>query len=123
LVKSNNYQKFDFGSGRLNRRAYGQSSPPTIPLGEVDNVPVAYFVGKYDTLGDPIDSAAEYALLKSGVWYKEYDDMDHFSFMSGKDTSFTNDMLAQIKAVAATEDLEELPMDYPFVEEASLNLY
>jgi len=63
-------------------------------------------------------------MVKNGVWYKEYDLMDHFSFMVGKETSFTGDLLKQIAAVAPSEEtLEELPMDYPFVEESSLNLY
>jgi hypothetical protein len=124
LVSSNKYQKFDFGSSRSNRSAYGQSSPPVIPLGEITGVPVAYFVGKHDDLGDPTDAAASYAMLSSGVFYKEYENCDHFSFMSGKDTSFNADILAQIAKVASTEDvMEELPMDYPFVEDAALNLY
>jgi len=50
--------------------------------------------------------------------------MDHFSFMVGKETSYTNDLLAQIQKVAQTAPVEEeLPMDYPFTEDAALNLY
>lgn len=96
-----------------------------IPLDEITGVPVAFFVGKHDTLGDPTDASAEYKTLKSGVFYKEYENCDHFSFMSGKDTSFNSDILAQLAAISQTEEetLEELPTDYPFVEEAALNLY
>ena len=46
--------------------------------------------------------------------------------MVGKETSFNSDLLAQIAKVASTEpveEMEELPMDYPFTEEAALNLY
>ena len=124
LVKSNKFQKFDWGSDRSNKSHYGQKSVPVIPLELIDGVPVGFFVGKYDSLADPKDAAAGYAKVKSGVFYKEYDNMDHFSFMVGKETSFTGDLLKQIAAVAPSEEkLEELPMDYPFTEEAALNLY
>lgn len=121
MISANDFQKFDFGSSRSNKKAYNSSSPPLIPLNEIDNVPVAFFVGKHDTLGDPTDAANEYKTLKSGVFYKEYENCDHFSFMVGKDTSFNADIIAQIKAVGETE--EPVPEDYPFVEEATLNLY
>lgn len=124
LVESNKFQKFDFGSSWSNKSAYGQKSPPNIPLNEVEAVPIAMFVGKYDTLGDPTDAAQAFATVENGVFFKEYDNMDHFSFMVGKETSYTNDLLAQIQKVAQTAPVEEeLPMDYPFTEDAALNLY
>ena len=125
LVSSNKFQKFDFGSSRSNKSAYGSSSPPLIPLNEITGVPVAYIVGAHDTLGDPTDAKAEYAVLQSGVFYKEYANCDHFSFMSGKDTSFNADILAQIAKVGEASPVteEELPLEYPFVEDAALNLY
>jgi len=44
--------------------------------------------------------------------------------MVGKTTAFNADLLKQIAAVSSTEEVEEqLPMDYPFVEDADLNLY
>jgi hypothetical protein len=79
------------------------------------------FVGKHDTLGDPTDAASVFKTLKSGVFYKEYENCDHFSFMSGKDTSFNADIVEQIRAVGEVE--ESVPEDYPFVEEVTLNLY
>ena len=85
-----------------------------------------FFVGKYDSLADPTDAAAGYAKLPaaSQSFYKEYDLVDHFSFMVGKTTAFNADLLKQIAAVSSTEEVEEqLPMDYPFVEDADLNLY
>tara|TARA_B110000285_G_C15068302_1_gene586434 strand:- start:61 stop:198 length:138 start_codon:yes stop_codon:yes gene_type:complete len=45
--------------------------------------------------------------------------------MSGKDTSFNADILAQIAKVGEATPVieEELPLEYPFVEDAALNLY
>jgi hypothetical protein len=44
--------------------------------------------------------------------------------MSGKDTSFNSDIVAQLALVGQTNEVEEeLPVDYPFTEEVALNLY
>ena len=46
--------------------------------------------------------------------------------MVGKDTSFNADILAQLSAATGGptgEEMEDLPVDYPFVEDEELNLY
>lgn len=137
LIQSAKFQKYDFGSDRSNKSAYGSTSPPLIPLSAIAGTKVAYFVGAHDTLGDPTDSKIEYAALGSGigVFYKEYANCDHYSFMVGKDTSFNADILAQLPPVTgsneeSTEEIDniwyefdQVPADYPFVEDESINLY
>lgn len=65
-------------------------------------------MGKHDSLGDPVDAKNTYSQMQSGVFYKEYENCDHFSFMSGKDTSFNADILAQLAAVGSEEVKESL---------------
>lgn len=101
LIKADKFQKYDFGSDRRNKSAYGQTIPPEIKLEQISGTKIAYFIGQHDTLGDPTDANLEYTKFGQGVgvFKKVYENCDHFSFMVGKDTSFNADILAQVASV------------------------
>ena len=63
LVDSDKYQKYDFGASWSNTSHYGSSTPPLIPLNKNTGVPTAFFVGKHDSLGDPVDAKNTYSQL------------------------------------------------------------
>ena len=59
---------------------YGNAIVPLISLSNIKKVPIAYFVGGHDDLGDPVDTAYTYKQISSAFTYKLYNDMDHYSF-------------------------------------------
>lgn len=87
------YRQFDYGSDKANIARYGNAIIPSIPLWNIDKVPIAYFVGLHDDLGDPIDTAYSFKQIKTAIHYRIYDDMDHYSFQTGVNMGYTADVL------------------------------
>jgi len=90
------YRQFDYGSDKANIARYGNAIIPSIPLWNIDKVPIAYFVGLHDDLGDPIDTAYSFKQIKTAIHYRIYDDMDHYSFQTGVNMGYTADALALV---------------------------
>lgn len=90
------YRQFDYGSDKANIARYGNAIIPSIPLWQIDKVPIAYFVGLHDDLGDPIDTDYTFKQIKTAFRYRIYDDMDHYSFQTGVDMGFTADALSLV---------------------------
>ena len=101
FIKYGKFEQFDYGTYWENFWAYYKGSPPAIKLPNVPtHIPIALLVGKQDTLADKIDVdrlASE--LGDRVVMHKEYDNFDHFGFSTGKDMSWTNDVLTLLKQV------------------------
>lgn len=51
------------------------------------------FIGDHDDLAVPVDTKHTYDLVKTSFFYKIYPDMDHMSFMLGKNMSYMNDVI------------------------------
>jgi len=65
--------------------------PPEIPISDID-IPIAMFVGKYDTLATPWDNRENKDKIKNLVLYEELE-LDHLSFMMGKDMTYFKSVL------------------------------
>lgn len=76
---------------------YGTADPPAYDLKNIDKVPVAMFVGNEDVLATPTDTRWEKDQMKSVVFYKEYDDYEHNSFILGNVAPHLDDLLALLK--------------------------
>lgn len=74
------WKQFDYGSDAKNIERYGNAIIPVIPIHEIDTVPIAYFVGEHDDLGDPIDTKWSFDKISSAFKYNLYQKMDHYSF-------------------------------------------
>ena len=88
------FQQYDYGSDSANRAVYGTTTIPKIPIENIKKVPIAYFVGLHDDLADPTDAQHSYDQIPTVIKYNQYNDMDHYSFMVGKDMSYTQDVLS-----------------------------
>ena len=55
LISSGKFQYYDYGSD-ANKRIYNQTTPPLIPIQNINKVPIAMFVGTHDGLADAIDN-------------------------------------------------------------------
>ena len=93
LISTGVFKQYDYGSDEENEKNYGSATVPLLNLGNIGNIPIALLVGAHDDLGDPEDSRVLSTELKNVVKYKEYDDMDHFSFVVGKDMKYVDDMI------------------------------
>ena len=91
------FRYYDFGK-RENKVLYDQEEPPMIPLWDY-NVPTGLFSGKYDRLASPLDVEwLSGQISDSVVFEKEYELMDHMTFIAGKDMSyFTYDVVNLVK--------------------------
>jgi len=58
---------------------YGSVNPPEIDISTID-IPVAMYVGKFDTLATPLDNLENRPKIKNLIHYKEYD-LDHLAFI------------------------------------------
>lgn len=54
LMRTGKFQRFDYGVA-TNLQVYGTASPPLYPIEDI-YIPIAMFVGKYDTLATPKDN-------------------------------------------------------------------
>ena len=59
---------------------------------------MALFVAKQDVLAPPVDTREIRDKLKP-VFYKEYDNMDHGSFMFGKNMDYFKDVFEVVKSM------------------------
>jgi hypothetical protein len=70
---------------------------PLITLEKIAKVPVGMFVGLQDVLANPTDCGIIKGKLRTLDFYREYDQMDHYSFQIGKDMGFVQDVISLIK--------------------------
>lgn len=63
----------------------------------IKNVPLGLFVGLEDVYGDKADVLTFKNKLSTLKFYKEYANMDHFSFGIGKNMAYTNDVITLLK--------------------------
>ena len=91
------FSQFDYGGTFMNLLKYGHVSPPKIDLSNIKDVPIAMFVGSDDTLSVP--EGAKWALksLPKETEYFYVQDWDHASFGVGKDMSYFDEVLKQLK--------------------------
>lgn len=93
IFQTGNWKQFDYGSDAKNTARYGSAIIPVIPIHQIDRVPIAYFVGEHDELANPIDTKWSYDKIETAFDYRLYDDMDHYSFQTGIDLKYTDDVL------------------------------
>lgn len=102
------FKQYDWGNDKENTEHYGNNIVPLLSLYTIDKVPIAYFVGLHDDLGDPTDTAYTYKQIKTAFTYKLYNDMDHYSFQVGRDMRYVDDVL-ELLGQYNTEEPVELP--------------
>ena len=99
----------DFMTTKTNWEEYGQAKPPELDLKRIRNinVPVALIAGKSDMtvsladarwVRDQLLDSDLFNESKTLVSYKEYEG-GHFTFMVGKDMSYTDDILELLKTI------------------------
>ena len=88
------FKRFDFGTGIENMLAYGQTTPPMIDLTTITGIPIAIIAGAKDRLSTVQDARwAKEKLFKVLVHYKEYE-LGHLSYFISKDmTYFSKDVM------------------------------
>ena len=91
------FREFDYGNDKDNTAHYGSFTIPDIDLGKITQIPVGLFVGKEDDLGSPADTRIVKEKIGRADFYKEYDNMDHYSFQIGKDMSYIHDLMDFLK--------------------------
>ena len=82
------FKQYDYGSKKANRAVYGNAIVALLNLNKIKKVPIAYFVGLHDDLGDPTDTAYTYMQILTAFTYKLYNDYDHYSFMVGRNMHY-----------------------------------
>jgi hypothetical protein len=102
LVNEGIFMQYDWGNDSANIAHYGSKTVPLIVLELIAKVPVAMLVGKQDDLADPVDTNNEKARIKTLAFYKEYDNMDHYSFSIGKNMGFVSDVISLINSHKTT---------------------
>ena len=93
IITSGDYKQFDYGNDKNNQAHYKSDTPPAIPLENIAKVPIAMFMGQYDDLSVATDTKRTYNKVKTSFYYKIYPDMDHMSFMLGKNMSYMDDVI------------------------------
>lgn len=83
--------RFDYGE-KMNRRIYNQTSPPLIDLKNID-IKIHYICGYEDTLADPTDVEFLVGNLTNAVVWHKYYHAGHCTYMWGKETPWTADIL------------------------------
>lgn len=93
IMAAGRFQRYDYGFiGNLAR--YASVSAPELDIGSID-VPVAMFVGRYDTLATPLDNLENRSRIKRLVHYKEYE-LDHLGFILAKNMTYFQEVIAVI---------------------------
>lgn len=89
------FKQFDYGSDEENIKRYGSKEVPIIPLENIsEELPIALYVGKNDTLADLKD--VEWLNTQLGdrvVKLEEIDSFDHFSYAIGTNTEWSDDVI------------------------------
>jgi pimeloyl-ACP methyl ester carboxylesterase len=98
MFNNPDFQMFDYGTD-INNQIYGQPVPPNYDLSKITE-PVYMFVGEYDELASPADTATLRSALtgSSHVEYRTYP-LGHASFIWGLDVaSYVNDVLVVLSS-------------------------
>lgn len=90
-VSQKTMTNYDWGKTE-NQKHYNQDTPPEINLSNIDQVPVAMFVGTKDDLGDVKDCEWARDQIKSIAHYEEVE-AGHASFLIGKDMSYFDNVM------------------------------
>jgi hypothetical protein len=108
----NGFGYYDYGKAK-NRKQYGQEKPPQIDISEIQEVPVAMFVGHKDTLANVEDNRWVKDQLGTLVYYEEIQ-ASHASFVLGKDMSYFDRVVElAIYYNKPHDESEELPPQFP----------
>jgi pimeloyl-ACP methyl ester carboxylesterase len=83
-VRSNLFEKYDYGTPEKNQQHYNQSTPPTYSIRSI-KVPTAIFHGGEDWLADPTDAEYIFDQIQSEtlVFRKFIPDYNHADFIIG----------------------------------------
>jgi len=101
LFRAGKFQYFDYGA-KKNMEVYGQETPDEIPVQNINNIPIAMFVGNSDLLGDVTDNQwLRDQLGDNVIFYKEYD-YGCASFYIAKDMKYLNDLNSVLKQYTTT---------------------
>lgn len=97
IIKSKEFQLYDWGSKSKNEEKYGQDTPPKVDLGNID-LPTAMFVGTADDLGDKLDCEwARDQIPEDALIHYEEIAAGHSTFMIGNDMSYFQNVLALLE--------------------------
>ena len=84
LIMSDKFQKFDYHNFQKNIDAYGQPTPPELPIESIDSVPIVMISALYDRIVN-VDMNRKMAERIPAV-EKHYElEADHLTFLAGKD--------------------------------------
>lgn len=98
MFNKKEFRMFDYGKAG-NEKAYGSANPPVYDLGKIQE-PVYMFVGEYDELASPADTAKLRSQLtgSSKVEYRRYA-LGHASFMWALDVAtYMNDVIQTLRS-------------------------
>jgi len=56
LVNNGGFSRYDFEDEDENKEHYGQPTAPIIDVASIKNIPIAFYSGSLDELGDPKDT-------------------------------------------------------------------
>eukprot|EP00347_Sterkiella_histriomuscorum_P000964 403373853 len=96
IMTSGKFQQYDYGFIG-NFAQYAASSPPQIDISSI-SIPVALFIGKYDTLATPVDNEMNKGKIKQLIHYKEYE-LDHLGFILAKDMTYFKEVISVLDQV------------------------
>jgi len=89
IVDSDQFQMYDYGNVTQNIAHYNQPTPPLYDLGAIpSSLPIAFFSGEKDALGDPTDVQLLFNQLPTPpVYWNKNPDYTHMDFVWGLDAS------------------------------------
>lgn len=93
IAESGQFQMFDHNDGWKNTVAYNSVTPPVINLTKITQVPVAHFIGLEDPLCYFKDATWVKNQIPSSIYYREFANYDHNSFVRGKNMEYIRDLL------------------------------
>jgi pimeloyl-ACP methyl ester carboxylesterase len=108
IKNADRFQEFDYDSKDENQKHYGQDTPPEINIASITDFPIHMVVGNEDALGDTQDNQWVKSVIGSTL--VEYDAIEagHLTFMDGKDMSFMDQVVKNVKKynpVSASDEL------------------
>lgn len=107
LTATGIFRQYDYGDNDLNIQHYGSPTPPLLSFARIHKVPIGLFVGLQDVYADPKDVNTFKSNLSTLKFWKEYNNMDHFSFGIGKDMGYTKDLIQLLKDTGNVPKSEE----------------
>ena len=97
MIKSGTFQMYDYEDSATNIKHYGTATPPQLDISKINQVPIAMFVGKNDSLATIKDCQWVKSQISSVVHYQEIDGFDHSSYMAAKDMSYFSSVMGLIE--------------------------